>query len=97
MIKETSKYQLNISLPRKQKSDKFHLLRQKAASEATHWEATLSMEDQICKAETLWAMKTSQEDFLGFKWCTWTVPENVSRLCCSPENDNESHQGILCD
>ena len=34
-------------------SDKFHLLPQKAASEATHCEATLSMQDQICKAETL--------------------------------------------
>ena len=30
-------------------SDKFHLLPQKAASEATHCEATLSMQDQICK------------------------------------------------
>ena len=72
MIKETSKYQLNISLPRKEKIDKFHLLPQKAAREATHCEATLSMEDQICKAGTLWAMKTSKEDFsfLGFRWCT---------------------------
>ena len=43
-------------------SNKFHLHPQKAASEATHCEATLSMQDQICKAETLWAMKTAKED-----------------------------------
>ena len=33
-------------------SSKFHLLPQKAASEAIHCEATLSIQDQICKAET---------------------------------------------
>ena len=39
MIKETSKYQLNIFFTKKGKdSDKFHLLPQKAAREATHCE-----------------------------------------------------------
>ena len=39
------------------------MLPQKEASEATHCKATLSMQDQICKAETLWGMKTAKEDF----------------------------------
>ena len=43
-------------------SNKFHLLSQKATSEATYCEATLSMQDQICKAELLWAMKTAKKD-----------------------------------
>ena len=51
MVKEMNNYQLKISLPRRLKTpNKFHLLPQKAASEATYCEATLSMQDQICKA-----------------------------------------------
>ena len=59
-------------------SDKFHLLPQKAASEATHCEATLSMQDQICKAETLWAMKTAKEDFPF--WASDGVPQLFHRM-----------------
>ena len=78
MIKVKSKCQLNISLPRREKTDKFHLLPQKAASEATHCEATLSMQDQICKAETLWAMKTAKEDFAF--WASDGVPQLFQRM-----------------
>ena len=59
-------------------SDKFHLLPQKTASEATHCEATLSLQDQISKAETLWAMKTAKED-LPFQ-ASDGVPQLVERL-----------------
>ena len=78
MIKETSKYQLNISVPRREKTDKFHLLPQKTSSEATLCEATLSMQDQICKAETLLAMKTAKEDFPV--WASDGVPQLFQRM-----------------
>ena len=73
-----NKHQLNISLSRREDSDKFHLLPQKAASEAAHYEATLSMQDQICKAETLWAMKTAKEDFAF--WDSDGVPQLFQRM-----------------
>ena len=42
----------HIFLKKGKDSGKFHLLPQKEASEDTHCEATLNMQDQICKAET---------------------------------------------
>ena len=76
-------------------SNKFHLLPQKATSEATHCETTFSMHNQICKANTLWAMKTAKEDFPFQVYLNCS--RECSRLCCSLENDQDSHQGILCD
>ena len=75
MIKETSKYQLNISLLRREKTlTNFICFLKRSASEATCCEETLSMQDQICKAKTLWAMKTAKEDF------PFWVSDGVSQL-----------------
>ena len=32
-------------------------------SKADHREETMSLPDQICKAEALWALKTAKDDF----------------------------------
>ena len=32
-------------------------------SKADHGEETMSLPDQICKAEALWALKTAKDDF----------------------------------
>ena len=42
--------------------------------------------------------ETAKED-LPF-WASDGVPELFQRMfpdCCSPENDSELHQGVLCD
>ena len=48
-------------------------------SKADHGEETMSLPDQICKAEALWALKTAKDDFLfrvsdGF-------PQLLQRMC----------------
>ena len=64
MIKSNKQVSIKHFFTKKGKeSGKFHFLPLKAISEAIHYEAALSMQDQICKAETLWAMKTVKEDF----------------------------------
>ena len=63
LIMETSKYQLNISLPRREKTLTNSFASLKATSESKHCEATLSMQNHICKVEILWAMKTAKGDF----------------------------------
>ena len=73
-------------------SDKFHLFPQKAASEATHCEATLSMQDQICKAETLWAMKIAKEDFPF--WASDGVPQLIQRM--SPDSVLAQKMTVSC-
>ena len=48
-------------------------------SKADHREETMSLQDQICKAEALWALKTAKDDFSfhaadGF-------PQLLQRMC----------------
>ena len=52
-------------------------------SKADHGEETMSLPDQICKAEALWALKTAKDDFSfhasdGF-------PQLLQRMCPGSE------------
>ena len=52
-------------------------------SKADHREETMSLPDQICKAEALWALKTAKDDFSfhssdGF-------PQLLQRMCPNSE------------
>ena len=48
-------------------------------SKADHREETMSLLDQICKAEALWALKTAKGDFiLCFRWFSTVAAKNVS-------------------
>ena len=74
-------------------SDRFHLLPQKAANEATHG-ATLSMQDQICKAQTLWTMKTAKEDFPFL--ASYGVPQLFQRMFQSEISESISFLPCIC-
>ena len=57
-------------------------------SKADHGEETMSLPDQICKAEALWALKTAKDDFSfhasdGF-------PQLLQRMC----PDSEIAKGV---
>ena len=57
-------------------------------SKADHGEETMSLPDQICKAEPLWALKTAKDDFSfhasdGF-------PQLLQRMC----SDSEIAKGV---
>ena len=71
MIQERSKYQLNISLPRREKTDKFHLLPQKEASE------DIVRQLSVCRTRLVRQRPFGQWKLPRY---TSTVPENVSRL-----------------
>ena len=46
---------------------------------ADHREETMSLPDQICKAEALWVLKTAKDDFIScFRWFSTVAAKNVS-------------------
>ena len=48
-------------------------------SKADHRGETMSLPDQICKAEALWALKTAKDDFIScFRWFSTVAAKNVS-------------------
>ena len=52
-------------------------------SKADHREETMSLPDQICKAEALWALKTAKDDF---SFCDSDgFPQLLQRMCPNSE------------
>ena len=59
-------------------------------SKADHREETMSLPDQICEAEALWALKTAKDDF---SFCASDgFPQLLQRMC--PEADSEIAKGV---
>ena len=57
-------------------------------SKADHGEETMSLPDQICKAEALWALKTAKDDF---SFCASDgFPQLLQRMC----PDSEIAKGV---
>ena len=57
-------------------------------SKADHREETMSLPDQICKAEALWALKTAKDDF---SFCALDgFPQLLQRMC----PDSEIAKGV---
>ena len=52
-------------------------------SKADHGEETMSLPDQICKAEALWALKTAKDDF-SFR-ASDGFPQLLQRMCPDSE------------
>ena len=57
-------------------------------SKAGHGEETMSLPDQICKAEALWALKTAKDDF-SFR-ASDGFPQLLQRMC----PDSEIAKGV---
>ena len=57
-------------------------------SKADHGEETMSLPDQICKAEALWALKTAKDDF-SFR-ASDVFPQLLQRMC----PDSEIAKGV---
>ena len=59
----------------------------------------MTVQDQIMKAETLWAPKTASENFSFrvIRWSTRVISKDVPRLNYSKTHDNEQNQSKLHD